>query len=77
MASCKMLLVKPRIKGTLGPVILSFVERLSSSQRLKMSYCYRKDVQKSGVLFVERLSYRPFLRVPFTAVHNPTNCELF
>ena len=34
-----------RIKDTLGPAILSSVERLSSSRRLKMNYCYGKGVQ--------------------------------
>ena len=35
---------------TLGPAILSSIERLSSSQRLKKNYCYRKGVGNS-VLF--------------------------
>ena len=43
-----------QIKDTLGPAILSFVERLSSPQRLKMNYCYRKGVQKSGRLSLSR-----------------------
>ena len=34
-----------RIKDTLGPVVLSYVERLSSSRRLKMNDCYEKGVQ--------------------------------
>ena len=43
---------------TLGPAILSSVERLSS-QRLKMNYFYRKGVQR-----IAKKELVPFLRWP-------------
>ena len=53
------------IKDTLEPAILSSVERLSSSWRLKMNYCYGKGVQKC-VLYWEVVPFSegPLLEVP-------------
>ena len=54
-----------RIKDTLGAAILSSVERLSSSWRLKTNYCYGKGVQKC-VLYWEVVPFPedPLLEVP-------------
>ena len=43
-----------QIKDTLGPATLSSVERLSSSRRLEMNYCYGKGSRIAS--FVGRLS---------------------
>ena len=40
----------PNIQDTLGPAILSSVETLSSSRRLKLNYCYGKGVQVCPLL---------------------------
>ena len=53
-----------RIRDTLGPAILSSVERLSSSRRVKMIYCYGKGVQ-NDVLCWEAV---PFLEGPLSEV---------
>ena len=51
-----------QIKDTLGPAILSSVERLSSSWRLKMNYCYGKGVQNCILCLEVSLSQRVLYR---------------
>ena len=68
-----------RIKDTLGPAILSTVEKFSSSQRLKMNYCYRKGVQKCVLCWeVVPFSEDPLSEVPLYvyALDNLVNLKL-
>ena len=54
-----------RIKDTLGPAIVSSVERLSSSYTLKMNYYYGKGVQNCVLcLEVASISEGPLSEVP-------------
>ena len=53
------------IKDTLGPAILSTVERLSSSQRLKMNSCYGKGAQNCVLCWeVVPISEGPLSEIP-------------